>query len=79
MPQVVLSEVFTRAGIVQKGERHAIADCKLCMALRPQPFSEDICTYCFIMTSENLLVLFVSFSCECLILSIYKMNRPVES
>ncbi|KZR88722.1 hypothetical protein MITS9508_01899 [Synechococcus sp. MIT S9508] len=41
-------------------------------------FRESICTYFSFMTSENLLVLFVSFSCACLVLSIYKMNRPAE-
>ena len=30
------------------------------------------------MTSESLLVLFVSFSCACLALSIYKMNRTAK-
>ena len=41
-------------------------------------FRESIFICCFVMTSENLLVLFVSFSCACLVLSIYKLNRPAE-
>lgn len=38
----------------------------------------SICAYRFVMTSENLLVLFVSFSFGCLVLSIYEINRPAE-